>query len=157
MSLLEYAKNELDLIGLTENSDDEMNIEMRNHILHMVEEFANEGHSGFSANYAINILSKILRYEPVTPLTGLDDEWDCHQDERTNGVAVYQNKRCSRIFKREDRFNGQPYDSSRIIFWEWYTTEEGKKVKTYFQNSDSAVAIEFPYVPEHDYVEAYSE
>ena len=73
MSLKSHAINELDVIGLTE--DDEMNGEMRKHILHMIEEFSKEGHSGFSASYAVSILSKLLKYEPLSPLTGYDSEW----------------------------------------------------------------------------------
>ena len=74
-NILKHAMDELDRIGMTEDSDDEMNVAMRKHILHMMQEFANEGHSGFSASYAINILTRLLDFKPLTPLTGEDDEW----------------------------------------------------------------------------------
>ena len=32
MGLIEYSKSELDLIGLTEDNEDEMNVDMRKHI-----------------------------------------------------------------------------------------------------------------------------
>ena len=73
MSLLSYAESELDLIGLTE--EDEYDAMMRKHILHMIKEFADEGHSGFSAQYAIQIITKLMSFKPLTPLTGEDDEW----------------------------------------------------------------------------------
>ena len=69
-----YAIDELTRIGMY-GSGDEMNDAMCEHILKMVNVFAEEGHSGFSANYAINILQKLLRFEPLSPLTGEDDEW----------------------------------------------------------------------------------
>ena len=42
----------------------------------MMQEFANEGHSGFSASYAISILTKLMDFKPLSPLTGEDDEWN---------------------------------------------------------------------------------
>ena len=74
-NLLSHAMDELDRIGMTEDSTDEMNVMMRKHVLHMMQEFANEGHSGFSASYAIGILTKLLDFKPLSPLTGEDDEW----------------------------------------------------------------------------------
>ena len=32
LGLLEFSKSELDLIGLTEDNEDEMNVDMRKHI-----------------------------------------------------------------------------------------------------------------------------
>ena len=58
MSLVSYAESELDRIGMTDDGD--MNGMMRKHLLHMVKEFADEGHSGFSASYALQCLKKLL-------------------------------------------------------------------------------------------------
>ena len=73
MSLVSYAESELDRIGMTE--EDEYNGMMRRHLLHMVKEFSDEGHSGFSASYALQCLKKLLNFKPLSPLTGEDDEW----------------------------------------------------------------------------------
>ena len=59
MTLLSYAEDELNRIGLTD--EDEYNGMMRNHILHMVKVFADEGHSGFSAPYAIGWTSSTIK------------------------------------------------------------------------------------------------
>lgn len=37
--------------------------------------FDRQGHSGGSAGMAIGLLEKLLRYDPLVPLTGKDDEW----------------------------------------------------------------------------------
>jgi hypothetical protein len=108
MSLLNHAKNELDAIGMDET--DSMNGKMRKHILHMVEEFSKAGHSGFSSSYAIDVLSKLLKYEPLCPLTGDDDEWVNVAED--NGYPLYQNKRASRVFKNND----VAYDIDGIVF-----------------------------------------
>jgi hypothetical protein len=140
MSIINYAKNELNVIGML-NSTDEMNVSMANHILHMVEEFSKEGHSGFSASYAISILEKLLRYQPLCPLTGDDSEWV----EVMNGV--YQNTRCFRVFKE----NGQAYDSEGTIFYDIVKDDNGKEFKVCFTSSESRKVIEFPYTPTQEY------
>jgi hypothetical protein len=136
MSLIEYAKRELDVIGMTEDSSDEMNVMMRKHILHMVKEFADEGHSGMSASYALSILKSLLAYEPLSPLTGADDEWN----EVDNGY--WQNKRASNVFKDKDG----AYWSDGIVFWEWFEPDDGEPFKSYFTSRDSRVNIDsFPW------------
>lgn len=157
-TLYTHAERELDLIGMTE--DDEMNGAMRKHILHMIQEFSNEGHSGFSAQYAINILSKLMKYGTLSPLTGEDDEW--MDVSRESGRVTYQNRRASHVFKDETG----AYDIDGKVFWEWSERpldddEEGypgtHKFKSYYTNRDSRVYVTFPYVPETVYEERVSE
>ncbi|MCL4419547.1 hypothetical protein M1146_05620 [Patescibacteria group bacterium] len=130
-----YAIDELTRIGMY-GSGDEMNDAMCEHILKMVNVFAEEGHSGFSANYAISILQKLLRFEPLSPLTGEDDEWN------EVGDGHYQNKRFSRVFKEGK--DGQAYDMQGKVFVE----PNGAS----YTSRDSHVYIEFPYVPHTEYV-----
>lgn len=132
MSLLEHARRELSLLGGT---DDEMQQAMNRHLLTMVEAFAAEGHSGFSASYAISALTKLLNYEPLTPLTGADDEWCEYSPGR------FQNKRCGHVFKDEDG----TYDSEGRIFRE----PNG----SCYMNRGSRVPVTFPYVPYREYVD----
>lgn len=129
-NLYTFAEEELKLLG--EDPD------MVSHILKMVKVFAEEGHSGFSANYAVNLLSKILKYEPLTPLTGEDNEGtplDYDPDMK------FQNKRRSHVFKRAD---GSAYNSQFYIFQD--------KDGSCFTNSDSSKDITFPYVPRKEYI-----
>lgn len=158
MSLLSHAEREMDLIGLTE--DDEMNGAMRKHILHMIEEFAQEGHSGFSASYAIDLLSKLLKFKPLSPLTGNDDEWVDVGEQ--NGGPLWQNNRCSHVFKDAEG----AYDIDGIVFWEWSEREldedeEGypgiRRFKSYYTGRDSRVKVTFPYTPTTIYEERASE
>lgn len=144
MSLVEYAQNELDRIGLTADSEDEMNRMMRAHILHMVNEFAEEGHSGFSASYALSILQKVLAFEPLTPLTGDDSEWIDRAE--MSGEPHWQNKRCSRVFKEAD---GSCYDINGRVFRE----PNG----SCYTSRDSRVAVTFPYTPKTEYVDVPAE
>ena len=140
---------------MTEDSPDEMNRMMRKHILHMMQEFANEGHSGFSASYAISILTKLMDFKPLSPLTGEDDEWVKH--DYGNDIT-YQNKRRSSVFKDAD---GSCYDIDGKVFWEWCMPyEEGEKpYKSYYTCRESRVPVTFPYiVPEKpEYVYRHSD
>ena len=141
-NLLSHAKRELDLIGLTE--EDEYNGMMRKHILHMISEFADEGHSGFSASYAISLLSKLLDFKPLSPLTGEDSEWnDVGHYGNGDGVPTYQNNRRSSVFKDAD---GSCYDIDGKVFWEWYRTDDGDVSRSYYSCRESRMPVTFPYV-----------
>lgn len=134
-NLVEFAKEELKHAGL-EPTEDEMQKQMNEHIIHMVEEFSEEEHSGTTAPYALSILKRLLNWEPITPLTGKDEEW------QEVGIGMFQNKRCSKIFK--DGKNGQAYDIEGTIF----RNQNGAT----FTNEYSFKPVSFPYMPEEPIV-----
>lgn len=142
--MVEKAKYELDLI-LKQCGDDEEAVKMQevinNDILDLVKLFADQDHSGFTANYTINILNKLLKQSFVTPLTGEDDEWT----EASDGV--YQNKREYSIFKQADRFDGKAYYLNGKAF-----SDDGGK--SFYTNRDSSVVVEFPLkeLPKTEYI-----
>jgi len=140
MSLVAYAEQELNLIGMFDNDD--MNGLMRRHLLHMVKEFGDEGHSGFSASYALQCLEKLLRFKPISALTGDDDEW--HDVAEISGRPHFQNKRCSSVFK--DGKDGEAYDIDGKVFWEWYKDDDGNVYKSHYTNFESRVPVKFPYI-----------
>jgi hypothetical protein len=59
--------------------------------------FAAQGHSGGSAVLTTEIVGRLMRFEPLSPLTGADDEW------MEVGTGVWQNTRCSHVFKDSER------------------------------------------------------
>lgn len=142
MSFKSHAEHELFLIGLGPDCDG-MNKVMRDHILKMIEVFADEGHSGFSASYAVSILEKLLKFEPITPLTGNDDEW------MDIGHDTYQNIRCGRVFKRKGE---GAYDIEGRVFYDEIVDENGKPYKSYFTCFESRTPVTFPYVPKTEYL-----
>lgn len=151
MSMMEWAKRELDLAGYKESDDpDDINNWMRNDVLKLLGMFVEQGHSGFSANYAIQLFQTLANWKPLSPLTGESDEWT------EVGPDVWQNKRASNVFKGED---GRAYWNDGVVFWEWFKPEEGEPYKSYFTSRDSRVFIDsFPWTmpekPEYrEYVE----
>ena len=126
---------------------DEMQEAICNHVIRLLGVFAGEGHSGASAPYAISLFEKLAKFEPIAPLTGEDWEWN------DVGDGVYQNKRCSHVFKQADRFDGQAYDIDGKIFWEWYTDPEtNEQHESYYTSNESFTPIEFPYIPTNGYI-----
>ena len=131
---------------------DEMQEAICEHVLKLLDVFADEGHSGFSASYTINLFAKLAKFEPIVPLTGEDWEWH----EASPGV--FQNKRCSHVFKQKDRFDGQAYDINAKVFWNWYIEKEFVAIsKIHYTGRDSFVPITFPYTPKSEYVFAPTE
>lgn len=152
-NLKNHALREFRAAGWTDNNGnfkDEMQELICKHVLKLIEIFSEEGHSGSSAPYAINLFTKLAKYEPIAPLTGEDSEWNLVYED------TYQNNRFSEVFKQSDRFDGKPYWMNGKIFWEWAShpdIDDGKPYKAYFTSRDSAVPIEFPWVkPESEYV-----
>ena len=132
-NLLAHAEHELMLLRDGEEPD-EMQREMEGCITSIIRQFAEQGHSGFSAGYAVSCLEKLLRFEPLRPLTGAGDEWI------EVGPGVFQNKRCSHVFKED----GRAYDIDGRVF------EEPDGVR--FTSGDSRVYVEFPYSPKTEIV-----
>ena len=155
-----HARMEFRAAGWTDAEGkfkDEMQEAICDHVLKMLEVFSDEGHSGTSAPYAINLFKQLAMFEPVVPLTGEDWEWN----ETARGV--FQNKRCSHVFKDED---GRAYDIQGKVFYEWCERpldedEDGypgtKRFKSSYTSRDSRVYVTFPYTPTTEYVEVKNE
>lgn len=138
--LVTHARRELIAGGMDPaGPSDDPNTWMAQGTLALVELFSTHGHSGASAPYAIKLFSTLAAFEPWGPITGVDAEWNDVAD------GVFQNKRCSHVFKQADRFDGQAYDIQARVFRE--------PSGACFTRSDSAQPITFPYVPKTEYVD----
>ena len=137
------------------NYIDEMQESICKHILELIKVFSDEGHSGSTAPYTIDLFKKLAMFEPIVPLTGEDWEWTeiAREMSGSNNGTVYQNKRCSRVFKDDDG----AYDIDGKVFYNWYTNENGKRFKSYYTSRDSRVPVTFPYMPTTVYEEAVEE
>lgn len=159
MTIIDHAKAEFRAAGWVDAEGkfkDEMQQMLCEGVIDLLKVFSDEGHSGSSAPYAIDMFAKLAKFEPLVPLTGEDWEWN------EVGDGVFQNKRCSHVFKQADRFGGQAYDINGIVFYEWNERpldddEEGypgtRRFKSHFTSRDSCVPITFPYTPTTEYQE----
>lgn len=128
-NLIEHAKKELALVG---GSEDEEQQEVNTAILQLLEVFANQGHSGFSASYVLGVFDRLVRFLPVKPLTGEDSEWIEYVEGK------FQNKRCPSVFRDED---GTAHDIEAIT----WTDNDGKS--WFHKGNGERYNVMFPYVP----------
>lgn len=133
MGLVSYAKDELRIAGY-DSEDSDYGGMISEAVVELMEVFSKQGHSGASAPVVINLFTKLAKFEPITPLTGEDDEWN------KVGENIYQNRRSPSVFKQ----NGVAYDLDGKVFCE----PNG----CCYTSSNSRVNITFPYVPHTEYV-----
>lgn len=74
MSLVDYAQKELSRAGLFDEDSDYGGM-LGGACLAIIEIFASQGHSGLSASITTEIVGKLMRFEPLTPLTSDPSEW----------------------------------------------------------------------------------
>jgi hypothetical protein len=94
-NLYQYAVSELKGIGMLDENGEVVEDEsppITQGILDIVETFAKMGHSGYSAAWTLGVLTRLLDYRPLTPLTFEEEQWVKHSDE------VWQHVRDSKVF-----------------------------------------------------------
>lgn len=138
MSLIEHARRELKVSGLSDK-DSDYNGMISEAVIELIEVFSKQDHSGTSADITISVFNDLARYKPIHPLTGEDSEWN-NISESMGGNVTHQNNRCSRVFKDA---NGC-YDIEGIVWKDWYGPGR-------FTNGRSHVPVKFPYSPKTVY------
>ena len=162
-----FAETELDV--LSKSSTDRPIIEpFRNEILALCEAFGNSGQSGGSAPYTASAITqaikKLLLQEPICSITGINEEWAQVTYPDVEDEMMYQNKRCSALFKNK---NGKCYYLDAIVkktqtgncwsgsFWlskqDYLTGDKSKMVhcRQYIRS--------FPFIPKTFYIDVIEE
>lgn len=134
MSLVEFAENELNLLLKTCTDDEALNMQkvINNDILDIIKLFSGQGHSGFSAQYSLNILKRLMDYKPLSPITDSADEWT---ELNYDSDLAYQCKRCPSLFKDSDN---RVYNTEGRLF----SDDSGH---TWYNCKDSRIYVELPY------------
>jgi hypothetical protein len=131
-NLVQHARTELDASGYFDG--EAMNAHMAADLIDLVRVFSTQGHSGFSAPFAIRLFREVASFKPLGPLTGADSEWV--DVAELSGEPMWQNRRCSHVFKAGD---GHAYDIQAVVFEE----PDGAR----FTGRHSRQFITFPYTP----------
>jgi hypothetical protein len=152
-----YAKQELDILVKS-------NLDLKNRpiieefipeILALVNKFGKSGQSGGSAPYTATAISqavkKLCLQEPICPIMGIDDEWNDVAKE--NSKDLYQNKRCSALFKIGKK--GIPYYLDAIV---WKTQNKSCWSGTASMTSGEKIRSrqfikKFPFTPKTFYID----
>jgi hypothetical protein len=93
-NLVLHARRELELCGQTAEDP-----EFAESLIGAVRAFASYGHSGGSAMAGVDMLTRLLRYEALSPLTSDPSEWMDRSEE--SGVPMWQNKRDPAVFSED--------------------------------------------------------
>jgi hypothetical protein len=87
MSIIGQARVELARVNFGEEDSKVM--------IEVLEKFLEQWDSGGAVSVASQVLVRLISGQPLSPLTGADDEW---RDPMGDGIML-QNARCSSVFK----------------------------------------------------------
>lgn len=93
-NLVKHARQELDRALLSDADSDYEGL-IATAVLELVEVFARQGHSGGSAAMVTAILERVLRYQPLTPISSDPSEWN------EVGEDVWQSRRNPAVFSAD--------------------------------------------------------
>lgn len=94
--LVAHAETELRRAGLFD-ADSDYNGMVGEAVLKLVKVFAEEGHSGMSADITLSVFDRVARFKPLTPITSNPDEW-MDIAEYNGNTSLWQNRRQSTCF-----------------------------------------------------------
>jgi hypothetical protein len=87
-----WAEGELRRAGLFDEDSDYGGM-MGESVMQLIEAFAGEGHSGFSAQMAAHLFGELSAYKPLTALTNSPDEWMHIDADMTGNATTWQSRR----------------------------------------------------------------
>lgn len=85
-NLVNHARREMQILGCTEEDTE--------HVVRVIQSFADIGMSGGSAGWYIGLVGKLVRFKPLTDLTNDPKEWI------VVGDGVWQSARDSEAFSK---------------------------------------------------------
>ena len=162
-----FAKQELEILSKTHLDPYNRPIVERfiPEILALVEKFGKSGQNGGSAPMTADILAstieKLLLFEPLSPITGNEDEWCDVTDMFEASEETYQNTRCGSIFKHAK--DGKASYCDAITWRGQYPEDKGtdKWDDTFTgrigEYGPSQYIKSFPFTPKRFYVDVIRE
>jgi len=141
-NLVEHAERELELAGMMDGDVDgdetlgDYNNMVADAVLELIETFASQGHSGFSAEMARELFNELSGYKSLTPLSSDTEEWEDRSE--MSGYPMWQNKRDSTNFSKdggETWVNLDDEDEYKEYWDEESLKKESKKGVTYDKSS----------------------
>ena len=103
MNMIEWAENEIRIALARENENDSFYEYIKachESALKAYKSLCGDGHSGMSISVTRNILDRLIKHQPLTPIEDAEDVWTEHfgmrEDDR---IKVYQCKRMTCFWK----------------------------------------------------------
>jgi hypothetical protein len=97
-NLTEHAKQELVMAGVFDK-DSDYNGMIGEAVMELVEVFAKQGHSGFSASLTLELFNKVANFKNILPIGKTKAEWMNVSD--MSNEKLWQNKRRGSTFSRD--------------------------------------------------------
>ena len=104
-NLRDHAIRELKLLTSTvdeindpEDTMDAYEKAVHGGVMDLLEVFIAQRHSGLSSAWTLDLLTKLARFEPLTPVTDNPAEWLHHTNPEDGEDQVWQSKRNSKLF-----------------------------------------------------------
>lgn len=94
MTLVEHAERELRLCGQYEEDP-----EFSESLIRAIREYSSYGHSGGSHFAAVHMLTELLNFRPLSPITDSPEEWV--DVAEMSGYVLWQNKRRPDAFSKD--------------------------------------------------------
>jgi len=151
-----FARQELDILAST--VPDAIITPFAKEILALCEAFGNSGQSGGSASYTASAIAqavkKLMLQEPICDVTGHKNEW-VHIGTMSDGSIVYQNSRCSALFKSGADAKAYYLDA---IVWKGEENWDAFTGSVYIDDKDfelinSRQYVKFPFKPKTFYID----
>jgi len=123
--LVDHAKDELQRAGLFDK-DSDYNGMIGNAVMELCQTFSNQGHSGFSANWVLDVFNRLAQFKTLSPITSEPSEWT--DVSECSCIPMWQNKRDPSYFSKD---GGKTFyslnDKKASIMTYDYLKEMGKK------------------------------
>lgn len=155
MGIIKHVKYEFEI--LEKNTPDAIILDFKEEIINLCKKFASSGQSGGSAPYTIYAITKAIEnlcnQNPISPITGDEDEW-VDMSDYSRDDTVYQNYRCSGIFK--DSSGKVKYIDA--IVWKGEKQYDTFTGSVYIDDKDfklirSSQIVKFPFFPKTFYID----
>jgi len=98
MALVEHAREALRRAGLYAQ-DSDYNGMIGDAVEKLVATFAEQGHSGMSAEITLAAFDKVARFQPLTPITSDPSEWN--DVSEYSGGPMWQSRRSPSVFSKD--------------------------------------------------------
>lgn len=112
--LVQHAEAEMRRAGLYDDDADYGPGEIPEAVMALVRPFADSGHSGYSSGMVTAIVSKLLRFETLTPLTARADEWMNVSEQ--SGYELWQSRRNPTVFSEDGGQTWYSIEPSQATF-----------------------------------------
>ena len=104
----------------------------------LVNVFAKQDHSGFSASIVSSLFYRLMNWKPLTPITNDPSEWK--EIGKRNGEKLYQAKRCPSLFATESMLRE---NKAKDIDY-WYKKD---KDGVCYSDHECHQIVDLPYLP----------